>query len=300
MAGNLNAIHSFSDPGLDKQKIFEYELSVRLKADSLAYCILDTNTNKFLHLEAWDLAIPDRKPFIPGDKEPTDTRRLVQLLEDELNWLTHGFSRIRIVIDQGKSTLMPRALFRAEERKNIYELNVAGGPWPEKELRYDELSSVNAFAVYHLPADMGEMIGKYFSSAGIYHYSSAFIQAIYLKNMNRDNDKLLYVNVASSRLDILRIKGKKLDYFNSFRYNTAEDFMYYLIFVVEQLGLNPESVELVMMGEVDKHSGITDLAMKYVRNIDFIKRNTDFRYSFVFDQIPGQYYFNLLNASLCE
>jgi hypothetical protein len=69
---------------------------------------------------------------------------------------------------------------------------------------------------------------------------------------------------------------------------------------VEQLGLNPESADLMMMGEVDKHSSITDLVMKYIRNVSFAKRNDEFRYSFVFDQLPGHYYFNLLNASLCE
>lgn len=300
MAEGFNAIHTFSDPGLDKNSVFEYELSVRIKSDSLAYCILDTRTNKFLHIESWEQSLAERKAFIPGDKEPGDMSRIDQLLEGELNWLTGNFSHKRIIIDQGKSTLIPQALFVEKEKEKIYNFNVAGGPYPLSELRHDKASSLNAYAIYHTPASVNALLEKFFPSAQVYHYSSAFILPVFYKYMNRGDDQLLYINVSGSRVDILRLKGKKLDYFNSFRFNTAEDMMYYVIFVVEQLGMNPENIEVVMIGEVDRHSSLTDLVMKYVRNVSFVQRNDDFRYSFVFDQLPGHYYFNLLNASLCE
>jgi hypothetical protein len=300
MADGFNAIHAFSDPGLDKRNIFDYELSVRLNSDSLSYAVLDTRTNKFLHIETWEQGLPKRKPYIPGDKEPEDMGRIIELLEDDLNWLTGNFSHKRIIIDQGKSTLVPHALFKEENKEAIFNFNVAGGPYPADALRHDRLVSLNAFVVYHLPHNTKKLLEDYFSSSQVIHYSSALIQPVFLKNRNQENDQLLYVNVAASRVDIMRMKGKKLDYFNSFRYNTAEDFLYFVIFVVEQLGLNPETAELMMMGEVDKHSSLTDLMMKYVRNVSFARRNDDFRYSFVFDQLPGHYYYNLLNASLCE
>lgn len=300
MAGGLNAIHSYSDPGLDKQKVYEYELSVRLRAGSLSYCILDTNTNKFLHLEAWELAVPERKILVPGEPEPADFARIIELLENDLAWLSSEFSHTRVIIDQGKSTLVPQVLFKEEEIQAVYDFNIAGGPHSPDELRHDQLKPLNTCSVYHVPPAMDAMIQKYFRGCRVFHYSTAFIQAIYLEYMNKVNEKTLFVNASGGRMDILRLKGKKLEYYNSFNYNTAEDLMYYLIFVVEQLSLNPENVELVFMGEIDKHSGLSDVAKKYVRNVSFATRNDDFRYSFVFDQLPGQYYFNLLNASLCE
>lgn len=300
MAEGINAIHSYSDPGLDKQKVFEYELAVRLRADRLSYCILDSNTNKFLHLETWEEAVPERKSFIPGDEDADDTNKLIHLLENDLSWLTSGFKQTRLIIDQGKSTLIPQALFKEEEKSNVFEFNIAGGPYPEEELAYNHLTGINAYSIYHVSPGINKLVKKFFHEAKAYHFSTAFIQSIYLKNMNKDNEHKLFVHTSGGRMDILRIKAKKLDYYNSFRFNTAEDFMYYLIFVVEQLGLNPESVEVLMMGEIDKHSSLTELAKKYVRNVFFLARNDDFRYSFVFDQLPGNYYFNLLNVSLCE
>ncbi|MEN8224871.1 MAG: DUF3822 family protein [Bacteroidota bacterium] len=300
MAGSLNAIHTYSDPGLDKQKTFDYELSIRLSADAFVYCIFDSNTGKFLHIEAFDLSEPGKKIFMPGDREVSDTSKLVQLLEGELQWLPGNFSRIRLILDQGKSTLVPEALFSESEKARIFDFNVAGGPHEAAELMHDHIKSLHAYAIYHIPASITDLIHKFFPDALIFHHSTALIQSLFIKTMNLENDKMLFVNTGKSGVDILRINAKKLEYFNSFQYNTADDYMYYLIFVVEQLGLNPESVEVMMMGEVDRHSSLSDLVRKYVRNVDFMKRNDDYRYSFVFDQLPGQYYYNLLNASLCE
>jgi hypothetical protein len=271
-----------------------------MHADGLTYCILDSITNKFLHLETFDLGGPVRKPHIPGDPEKTDPGSLLRLLDNELQWLTQPFSKVRVLIEQGKSTLIPEALFVEEEKRNIFNFNIAGGNFQDIELKHDHLTSIAAYGIYQLPGAMATLIGKYFAGAQVFHHSTAFIQSLFLKFRNADSDRQLFVNTAASRLDILQIKNKRLDYYNSFLYNTAEDFMYYLVFVVEQLNLNPESLEMVLMGEIEKHSPLADLILKYIRHVKFIERNADFRYSFVFDQLPGHYYYNLLNASLCE
>ena len=300
MAENFKAIHTYSDPGLDKEKIYDYELSIRLHADGFVYAILDKNTRKFLHLQAYDLSDPGKKLYIPGEAEKTDTVKLIQLLEQDLKWLQQPFSKIRILLEQGKSTLVPEALFDVEEIGSLYTFNVAGEHSQRAELKHDHLKSTNAFVIYSFPSSLRKFIDTYFPGALVYHYSTANIQGLFHKYRNIDSDKQLFVNTAPSHIDILRIKNKKLDYYNSFLYNTAEDFMYYLIFIVEQLNLNPESVELMMLGEMEKHSSLSELVHKYIRYIRFVDRNPEFRYSFVLDQLPAHYYYNLFNASLCE
>jgi hypothetical protein len=299
MAEHLKAIHTYSDPGLDKQNIFNLELSIRMHADGLSYCVQDQHTGRFLHIEAFDLSGPDRKVYIPGEEEDARIDKLSELLQHELNWLCQPFAATRILYEQGKSTLVPEALFAEEDKKDIFDFNVANGRAPEEEIRYDRIRSVNAYNLFRLPADVQALLTRHFQDATIFHHSTALITALMQQYRNTDTGKSLFVNTAMHHIDIMRIKDKKLDYFNSFRYNTTEDFMYYLVFVVEQLGLNPESVDMLLMGEVEKQSPLVDMIRKYIRNVHYTGRNTDFSYSFVFDQLPGHYYYNLLNASLC-
>lgn len=300
MADLFSPIHSYSDPGSDNQKFQDYELNLRISPDALSYCVFDSVAAKFLHLESYDLREPGRNPVIPGDHGQWVSTRLSELLEDKLADMAGGHQKCRILLEWGNVALVPEALYSEDEKAAIFDFNNAGGPYPVNELRHDALPGLNAYSIYHVPPAVGSLLERFFPGAGLHHHSTALINGILQKYINLGNDKLLHVNVARSRVDILRLKGKKLDYFNSFTYNTAEDFMYYLIFVVEQLGLNPESVELIISGEVDKHSSLVDLVMKYIRYVQFVKRNDDFRYSFVFDQLPGHYYYNLFNASLCE
>jgi hypothetical protein len=102
MAENFKAIHAYSDPGLDKQKTYEYDLSIRMHRDGFSYCILDRHTNKFLHLESFDLADPGKKPYIPGEQEKTDVSKIVQLLDHELKWLSQPFNSVRVLLEQGE------------------------------------------------------------------------------------------------------------------------------------------------------------------------------------------------------
>ncbi len=300
MAENLKAIHAYSDPGLDKQNTFEYELSIRLGVDGFSYAILDTHTRKFLHLESFDLRDARKNLYVPGESRKTDIRKLRHLLETELNWLRAPFTQVRLMFENGNSTLVPQALFDKEEKASLFDFNMAGGPHDPKDIHFDTLKASDAVSLYHIDSEESKLCREFFPEATFYHHSTVLIQALLLKYMNHDNALHLFVNTDASRLDILRMNGKKLEYFNSFSYNTAEDYMYYLIFVVEQLSLNPENVKLIMTGEVERNSKLTDLVRKYVRSISFAERNTDFRYSFVFDQLPGHYYYNLLNLALCE
>lgn len=300
MADNFKAIHTYSDPGLDKQKTYEYDLSIRMHADGLSYVVMDGNTNKFLHLEAFDISEPGRKLHIPGEPENTSSDKLAQLFDGELNWLCQPFKNTRILLEQGKSTLIPEALFLEEEKTLIFDFNVAEDRIDAANLKHDYLRAASAYNIFHLPPKMSQLIQKCFDNASVFHHSTACIQSILLKHRNIDSGKQLFVNAAASHVDILQISNKKLEYYNSFVYNTAEDFMYYLVFIVEQLELNPESVELIVSGEIEKHSPLSDLIHKYIRHVSYIERNADFRYSFIFDSLPGHYYYNLLNASLCE
>jgi len=110
----------------------------------------------------------------------------------------------------------------------------------------------------------------------------------------------LYVNVRKSFLDITILDNQKLLFFNTFKYNTKEDFIYFVIFVMEQLQLNPEEVELVLMGMIERNSGLFETVIKYVRNVRFQSKIEKFNYSYIFNELTTHKYINLLLFEMCE
>ena len=79
----------------------------------------------------------------------------------------------------------------------------------------------------------------------------------------------------------------------------AEDVAYFLIFVLEQLGMNPEQASVVLLGNIDRGSNLFELIYRYVKNMEFGRRNEYFKYSPVFDLVAPQSYYPLLNFNSC-
>ena len=95
-------------------------------------------------------------------------------------------------------------------------------------------------------------------------------------NSKNNSEKQFFVNVAETSFDIVVIENSKLLFYNSFSYNTQEDFIYYILFTAEQLKLNPEKFLLYFIGDVEKDSEIYHITYQYVRNVDFINLDIPF------------------------
>ena len=76
----------------------------------------------------------------------------------------------------------------------------------------------------------------------------------------------MFVHIADSHFEIIVIQNQKLILYNSFEYQTSEDFLYYLLFTAEQLHLNPESMKLFFLGKCTESDELYKKAYQYVRN----------------------------------
>jgi hypothetical protein len=108
----------------------------------------------------------------------------------------------------------------------------------------------------------------------------------------------MFVNVKEAFLDIVIIEDKQVIFFNTYAYKSTEDFIYFIIFVIEQLNLNPEYIELTFSGFIDKKSKLFEKAYTYIRHINFQKLPPVNNYSYLFNDVPTSYYFNLLSRGL--
>ena len=93
--------------------------------------------------------------------------------------------------------------------------------------------------------------------------------------------------------------GRQMSYFNTFSFTNPEDVAYYLIFVLEQLNFNPETVPVVLLGAIEMGDGLSELLPRYVRNIETGRRSDAYRYSYMMNQLPPHFCFPLLNLFSC-
>ena len=138
-----------------------------------------------------------------------------------------------------------------------------------------------------------------FPGAKLCHVSSVLLESLYVNYKNLIGAGKIFLNVREEAFDLVIFQGKQLSYFNSFPFKTPDDLVYYVIFVTEQLNLNPEDTPVVLIGDTDKKSGIYDLLYRYIRNVDFAGRNETFNYSYVLNDLPPHQFYTLFNSQQC-
>jgi len=277
------------DKALDKEASQYYGLSIQLSLDGFSFCVLDPQQKKYFGIQSYDF------------QHITNHNQLSKALNDlipTIELLNISYESIKILFETHKSVLIPKAF--SETGNLAGHLRLSHQIELTEIILDDYLPVLEAQHVWPFPTIIHDTLLRYFSNAAIHHHGSVLIETLLAQNKNRDEGANAYVYVRKNWFDIVVINGNKLLFFNSFKYQAKEDFIYFLIYVIEQLELNPETVQLTFLGEILKLSQIYDIANKYVRNIGFGNRPQDFKFSYVFDEIPGHFYFNLLNHYRCE
>jgi len=105
----------------------------------------------------------------------------------------------------------------------------------------------------------------------------------------------IYSCISDNHFEIIVLQENKLLFFNSFEYQTPQDFIYYVLFVYEQLKLDTNNDTLHVFGMIDNQSDLYALAYTYIKNITFVKPTINSSVFNISDEI-AQKHFILLNA----
>ena len=116
---------------------------------------------------------------------------------------------------------------------------------------------------------------------------------------NRTDNKTLFLNVRDDSFDIIFFKEAKLFYYNNFKFKSKEDFIYFLLLTMEQLGLSPEETKIILAGKISEDSGIYKILHEYIRHQQFIEYNDSYKYSELLNEEVCRQQYVLMNVLQC-
>jgi hypothetical protein len=283
----ISPVLNLIDESLDNKLSGAYHLSLLAGLDSFSCCVLDSKRNKYLALCNWTFqGVYNWQSF---------TESLASIVK-ETPLLQHGYKSVSAAVVNNKSTLVPDALFENGKEETYLRFNHTLEE--EDAVKTDRLKNIEARNIYALPKALERSLGSHFPNVRFMHHSTSFLESVLLQYKNLDQPKVA-VHVQMSHFEVAVVEGKKLRLYNSFAHQTSEDFIYYLLFVCEQLKLNPEKLDLLLLGEIERNSAIYSILHKYVRNISFGERSDSFEYSYKLTDLPKHFYYNLFNQYLC-
>ena len=278
---------SYIDPFYKPENRDHHFLSLQIGRDGLYAAVMDLSSNTYVALE---------EHLFEGIQNTSQLATELKSCVKKSKLLTSIPSKTDIGIINEYSLLVPEALYDESAKKGMFEF--AQGRHEDYILKEDKLVNLKARNVFALPVELRDVLLTLAPNARIRHASTSLIEASQLSCKQLEGEQLV-LHVQYSHFEILHFRDGQLRYSNSFAYTTAEDFIYYVLFTMEQLELNTEKVGVEILGEIDYSSNTYVLLYKYVRNIRFGQRPKGLHYSPALDALPSNHYHNLFNQFLC-
>lgn len=288
MPHRLKSNIRFLDKSFQEDQTHLYILSLMMDNDGVTFTLFHSQQNRFIgffHFPA------------PEKNDDDKSTLLLEKLISEFKWLGFEYREVNFLLNNPYSTLVPLALFEAEKASAYLKFNL--GEKPNYSVNFDTLKNIGSAAIYYYPEGLAMKAGEIWPNSKITHSGSSLLEILAINYKNLTDNKLVFVNVHEDRFEMVYFKENKLHYYNSFKFKTKEDFVYFLLAAFEQLSINPEEARLVLMGIIDKSGKLYDIVYQYIRNIEFIDRNENFNYSHVLDELMPHYYYVLFNVLQC-
>jgi hypothetical protein len=287
MNNEFNAHILKKDNGFDLTPSTSYQIILTLDKANLQYAVFDPAKKKFVAFSQHSISHNTGKQAY--------FEQLGKILSEE-DLLRLPYKNIRIIWQSQCSTLVPIPLYDESEQTRYLSFNQNLNP--ADVILSDKLRSADSFNIFGVPSDLITTVSHLHPR--IHHHSSVLIGSLLLVNRHSINPMQVYVNVHSGFFDLVVINDRKLRFYNSFAYSSAEDFIYFVLFAFEQLKLLPEQAIVTLSGEIVKNSAIYEILYKYIRNLNFAEPVAQVTDSYILQDIPACFYQILFNTILCE
>ena len=281
MTASLNPYISQFGETFDAEKSSQYRMAIQCTLGGLSFALLDTENQTLVGLEFYQSELL------------TDSNDLVRTLERALESKglnNKAFQSVTCLIDNRFCTLVPEPLFNEADQAKYLDF---GFQLPESYTIVSELlASIQCHIVFAYPKALQDKLLAKWKEAKITHSSSVFINSV----MKNDLETAAFVQVRNRDFDMLIKKEGKLFFFNNFKFNTKEDFAYFLLFAMEQNGCSGQDIPVCFSGLIRPASEIIDLCGRYVKDIRFVEDPHSLHINKALEEVPYPYYFTHYQA----
>lgn len=236
------------------QKTYK-KLSIQVSLSGLSFCVFDLLSHKIVN----SMAIEFEKH---------------KVLEEQL-WkafiefpiLTKSFDEVMVVHDNNLNTFVPTSLFDVHFLASYLQYNTK--VFETDFFTHDVIFPYEMNNVYVPFVNINNFLLDQFDTFEYQNSNSILVKQ--LLDLSKNNDeKQVFVHLQKEHFEIVIVKNQQLLFYNSFHYQTPEDFIYYLLFTCEQLQLNPETISIQFLGNCSEQDNFFKIAYKYIRNCNLL------------------------------
>lgn len=225
-------------------------LSILVSLDGLSFCVL--SFGKIVSITATTF----ERQLNPSEL----LERLKRSLTKE-GLLKTTFQNVYLCISNDLFTCVPNALYQKDNLTNYLKFST-------KLLSTDfaDVDDVDAFELKTIYIPFTNITNFIYDTFGDFTYKHS-VSVLCEAASNLEETSFVLINVTDTYYELIAIKEGQMQLTNRFSYKTKEDFMYYLLFVYEQLDFDRDSIHLHIAGAINDDDARYEIAFKYIRHV---------------------------------
>ena len=277
-----------TDEQFDQQYTQHSTLCLLLRSNRLSYAVFDEDRQRF--------TMQQSRYFIAAEQRGAllDEIKSAIAAEDALHL---PYRSVKIGLGQSASVLVPAEFWVEEEAGAHLSLQVETDP--DDLILADQISDLQTVVEYPLDLKLLEYLQGAFPEASVFHADTALLTGLQAPASAGGRD-VVFMHIHQEAFLFVWYQNGQLQFFNRFEFRSREDFIYYVLLVAEELGLDRESARFVFLGEAVEGSAIHQIAQDYLRHVSFGERPANLQYARSIREQPGQFNFNLFALQLCH
>lgn len=243
----------YSIRNFDAANSYSKILSIRILPDGLCFVVSDPSNNKLLYMT----------------KIIDSTRHGIDIFTEECrtnNVLAAEYLKTHVIYETQQFTLFPTPILLEVGEKKVAELNF--GNVDGATVLTDSLPTNDISVVYTIPEKHEETIRRSKPTAAIHSQMMPLLfNALF--NSKKSKGSYLHLNIRTSSVDIIYIDEGKLKLANVFQYQTADEFLFFVLGLMDNYHIDQYDVKCVVSGEVDENSSVVKQLARYIAKIEF-------------------------------
>jgi hypothetical protein len=291
----LECILNKVDPQFEATQGYNYRLSILLCQDGFSFLVTHAVSRKVLRIASYKLNIIGLQHDETGGWHMNGTDYFDMLGKVDLAQLS--YKQVDIAVASHKITIAPHDFIENNSAHSL--MSVAYPISPGEEILTEPVYDLGPVTAILVPAYIQESCARIFPGSYLRSVSAVFVKGI-LRKYSRLIARQIFINIHPGFFEITVIQGLRLLYLNAFRYSAPSDVLYYVIFVLEQLGFVPSEEKITLMGDIDDNSIITSHLKMYCESLNFIEKPGELEYTEAFAGFAMHTHFILLNIPICE
>ena len=237
------------------------KLILQVSLSEVSFCIFDTLKNKVENIAHF---------YNNGISNAISIEQHLENIIKERPELQTKFDDILVLHNSNLVTFVPSVLYDEQYLSSYMQYNTK--VFESDYFTHDEVSSYDMNTVYIPYVNINNFLIDQFGSFNYKHSFTILIKKVldFSKNIV---EKQVYLHIQKDNFQMIVVKNQKLLLFNTFDFTTKEDFIYYVLFALEQLQLNPETVIVKLFGKIAEDDNLFQIAYKYIRNVSLFTDN---------------------------